>query len=71
MNEDERRQWLPLILLATALVVWASFLALGAVLQWGDERRPGSAIKGLAILSGMCVFLAAWGVALWYRSRRK
>jgi hypothetical protein len=70
VNEEQRKRWLPLILISLALVVWASLLALGAALQLGGEQRSASAIKSVAILGGMCVFLAAWAVALWFRSRR-
>jgi hypothetical protein len=71
MNDQQRKRWLPLLLLASALVIWASLLALGAALQLGDEPRPADAIKAIAILGGMCVFLAAWAAALWFRARRK
>jgi hypothetical protein len=71
MNNDQRKRWLPLLLLAGALVVWAGLLALGAFLDLGANAPPRRLVKPVAILGAMCVFLAFWGLALWLRSRNK
>jgi hypothetical protein len=71
MNDEQRKLWLPLLVLAGALVLWAGMLALGAFLQLGDEQSPRDLAKPLAVFGAMCVFLALWGWALWLRSRRK
>jgi hypothetical protein len=71
MDAEQRKRWLPLLLLGAALLIWAALLALGAVLQLGDERGAANGLKAIVIFSGMCVFLAAWGTALWFRNQRK
>jgi hypothetical protein len=71
MNDNQRTRWLPLILLGSALLLWAAMLAIGAFLQLGADQPASDLRKPLAILGAMCVFLAAWGVALWLRGRRK
>jgi hypothetical protein len=71
MNNDLRKRWLPLAVLAAALVVWAGLLALGAFLDLGANAPPRRLAKPVAILGAMCVFLALWGLALWRRSQNK
>jgi hypothetical protein len=71
MNDQQRKHWLPLLVLAGALILWAGMLALGAFLQLGDPQSPRRIAKPIVVLGAMCVFLALWGWALWLRSRRK
>ena len=70
MNHDQRRKWLPLAILAAALVVWAGVFALGAYLEPGADQPRHDVRKAIIILGSMGVFLAFWGAALWLRSRR-
>jgi membrane protein DedA with SNARE-associated domain len=70
MNDEQRKKWLPLAILAAALVVWAGMLALGAYLEWGADRPRHDLRKPLIVLGSMAAFLAFWGIALWRRARR-
>jgi len=70
MTPDRRKLWLPLGVLAAALVLWAGLLALGAYLEWGADQPQRDLRKPLIILCTMAVFLAGWALALWARSRR-
>ncbi|HVT30199.1 MAG TPA: hypothetical protein VHE81_19460 [Lacipirellulaceae bacterium] len=65
------RSWLPLAVLALALVIWAIFFALGAYLQIGVDQPHHDLRKPIIILACMAGFLAFWGLALWLRTRRK
>jgi len=71
MNDEQRKRWLPLAILAAALVAWAGMLALGSFLQLAEDQPDRNWRKPVTILGAMCVFLALWGWALWHRSRRK
>jgi membrane protein DedA with SNARE-associated domain len=71
MDQDERKKWLPLAVLAVALVVWAGLFALGAYLELGADQPKHDLRKPLVILGSMAAFLAVWGVALWRRAHRK
>jgi len=71
MADQDRKVWLPLAVLAAALVIWASLLALGTYLDWGDDRPHHDPRKAWIVLGTMGVFLAFWGLALWFRSRRR
>jgi membrane protein DedA with SNARE-associated domain len=71
MNFDWRKKWLPLAILAAALVVWAIMFAIGAYLEPGADRPHHDARKAFIILVTMGAFLAFWGIALWVRARRK
>ena len=66
----KRKSWLPLALLASALVLWAGLFAAGAYLNLGADRPDRDFRKPLIILGCMAGFLTFWGVALWLRSRR-
>ncbi len=70
MNNPQRRIWLPLLLLAVALLIWAGFFATGAYLQLGADRPQHDLRKPLLIMGSMAIFLSLWGLALWTRSRR-
>lgn len=70
MNANTRHKWLPLTVLAAALVVWACLLALGAYLEWGADRPRHDLRKPLIVAGTMATFLMFWGLALWRRSRR-
>jgi membrane protein DedA with SNARE-associated domain len=71
MDDKQRRKWLPLAILAVALVVWAGLFALGAYLELGADQPRHDLRKPLIVLGCMAAFLAFWGVALWRRARRK
>jgi type VI protein secretion system component VasK len=70
MDRESRKKWLPLAVLAVALVVWAGLFALGAYLELGSDHPRHDLRKPLIILGSMAAFLILWGVALWRRSRR-
>ena len=70
MDPSIRKNWLPLGLLAVALLVWASIFALGAYLQVGADQPRHDLRKPLIILGSMAIFLSLWGLALWKRVRR-
>jgi hypothetical protein len=70
MNDNTRKKWLPLGVLAVVLVVWAGLFALGAYLQLGADEPKHDLRKPLIIMGSMATFLALWGIALWKRARR-
>jgi membrane protein DedA with SNARE-associated domain len=65
------KKWLPLVLLAVALVVWAGLFAAGAYLEPSADQPHHDLRKPLIILGAMALFLTFWGLALWLRARRK
>jgi hypothetical protein len=67
----DRKRWLPIVLLATALVAWAGLFAAGAYLNLGADRPQHDLRKPLIILGSMATFLTFWGAALWLRARRQ
>jgi hypothetical protein len=70
MDRKSRYQWLPLVILLLALVIWAGLFALGAYLELGADQPRHDLRKPLIILGAMTAFLAVWGLALWCRHRR-
>jgi membrane protein DedA with SNARE-associated domain len=70
MDLETRKKWLPLIILAAALVAWAGVFALGAYLEPSADKPIHDWRKPLIVLGSMAAFLAFWGVALWRRERR-
>jgi hypothetical protein len=70
MESETRKKWLPLAILAGALVLWAGLFAIGAYLQPGDDNPQHDLRKPLIILGSMAIFLALWGLALWARARK-
>ncbi len=70
MNENTRKKWLPLGVLAVVLLIWAGLFALGAYLQIGADEPKHDLRKPLIIMSSMTIFLLLWGLALWARARR-
>ena len=70
MPQDAKKKWLPLAILAAALVIWTGLLALGAYLEWGADQPRRDIRKPLVMLASLTAFLAVWGIALWLRSRR-
>ena len=71
MQSESRKKWLPLAILAVALVIWAGLFAVGAYLQPGDDSPQHDLRKPLIILGTMAAFLALWAVALVIRSRKQ
>jgi hypothetical protein len=65
------KKWLPLALLAVALIVWAGLFAAGAYFEPSADKPLHDLRKPLIILGAMAVFLTFWGLALWLRARRK
>jgi len=65
-----KKLWLPLAILAVALILWAALFAAGAYLEIGADKPRHDIRKPLIILGSMAAFLAFWGLALWLRSRR-
>ena len=70
MNPSRSKIWLPLGLLAAALLIWAGFFALGAYLQIGADQPRHDLRKPLIIMGTMAIFLSLWGIALLIRARR-
>ena len=71
MDIETRKKWLPIGILAVALLLWAGMFALGAYLEVGADRPRHDIRKPLIVMGSMGTFLAFWGMALWLRSRRK
>src|SRR5690348_3467004 len=70
MSTNHRNLWLPLALLAAALLLWAGLFAAGAYLELGVDRPRHDLRKPLIIMGAMATFLSLWGLALWARARR-
>ena len=70
MDDSARRKWLPLAVLAGALLIWAGLFALGAYLALGADQPHRDIRKPLIIMGAMLSFLSFWGLALWLRKRR-
>jgi hypothetical protein len=70
-NGSQPKTWLPLAVIAVALVVWAALLALGAFLELGADQPRHDFRKPMLVLGAMAVFLAVWGLALWLRYHRQ
>ncbi len=68
MNENTRKKWLPLGVLAVVLLAWAGLFALGAYLQIGADEPKHDLRKPLIIMGSMATFLLLWGLALWARA---
>lgn len=66
----QRKPWLPIILLATALVVWAGLFAAGAYFNLGADQPQRDLRKPLIIVGCMTAFLMLWGIALWRRNSK-
>jgi hypothetical protein len=63
-------RWLPLAILAAALLIWGALFALGTYLEPGVDNPKHDIRKPLIIFGGMLLFLAFWGAALLLRSGR-
>jgi hypothetical protein len=70
MTPEQRKMWLPMVVLVVALVAWSGMLALGAFLQMGADQPHHDWRRPLIVMGCMAAFLGVWGVALWKRSRR-
>lgn len=70
MDDSARKKWLPLAVLAGALLVWAGLFAAGAYLALGTDQPHRDIRKPLIIMGFMMTFLSLWGLALWARARR-
>ncbi|HEY3391989.1 MAG TPA: hypothetical protein VGK58_04740 [Lacipirellulaceae bacterium] len=70
MEKNLRIQWLPLMFLGLALMIWAGLFALGAYLELGADSPRRDFRKPLVVLATMTVFLVAWWLLLWKRTRR-
>jgi 4-amino-4-deoxy-L-arabinose transferase-like glycosyltransferase len=71
MDNRTRNIWLPLAILAAALIAWAALFAAGAYFEIGVDNPRHDIRKPLIILASMLTFLALWGLALWRRNHRK
>jgi membrane protein DedA with SNARE-associated domain len=71
IGNESRKRWLPFAILAAALIVWAGMFALGAYLEPSADKPVHDVRKPLIVMGSMAVFLAFWGVALWWRNRRR
>ncbi len=70
MDSRTHKKWLPLAILAVALLLWAAMFAAGAYLQLGADQPQHDLRKPLIIMGAMATFLSLWGLALWNRTRR-
>lgn len=70
MEKNLRSQWLPLMLLALALVIWAGLFAVGAYLELGADSPRRDFRKPLVVLATMAAFLGAWWLLLCKRAGR-
>jgi hypothetical protein len=70
MEKNRRSQWLPLMLLGLALVIWAGLFAVGAYLELGADSPRRDFRKPLVVLATMSVFLGVWWLLLWKRAGR-
>jgi len=71
MDPETRKKWLPLAILAVALLLWAGMFALGAYLEPSADKPEHDWRKPLIVMGSMAAFLTFWGVSLWRRERRK
>jgi hypothetical protein len=71
MDNRSRNIWLPLAILAAALIAWAALFAAGAYFEIGVDNPRHDVRKPLIILASMLTFLGLWGLALWLRKRRQ
>ena len=62
-----RRQWLGIVVIMLALILWAVVHAWGA---YQSQRGQLAVLKGLLVLLSMAIFLASWGALLWLRQRK-
>lgn len=62
-----RRQWLLILLIMAALVIWGIVHAWGALLS---KRGELGLLKALYVLLAMALFLSCWAGLLWVRHRR-
>lgn len=70
MASNLQKKWVPLAILAAALLVWAGIFAAGAYLEIGADRQRHDIRKPLIVMGSMVIFLSLWGLALWKRARR-
>jgi hypothetical protein len=70
MDRRFRYQWLPLVILLLALVLWAGMFAVGAYLELGADSPRRDFRKPLVVLATMALFLGAWWLLLWKRAGR-
>jgi hypothetical protein len=70
MTPTRPTAWLPLALLAGALIIWAGLFAAGAYLELGADAPHHDLRKPLIIMGVMATFLGLWGIALLLRRRR-
>jgi len=71
MERKSRYQWLPLVILLLALVIWAGLFALGAYLELGADSPRRDFRKPLVVMATMAAFLSAWWLLLWKRAGRQ
>lgn len=70
MSSEERNQWLPVLVIAGALLAWGLLLAVGAYLAPGDSGA-GHDLRRLWFVAGMTgAFLLLWAGVLWARARK-
>jgi type VI protein secretion system component VasK len=70
MSSEEKNQWLPVLVIAGALLAWGLLLAVGAYLAPGDAGA-GRDFRKLWVVAAMTgAFLLLWGGVLWVRARK-
>ncbi|NOY29788.1 MAG: hypothetical protein GXP28_06305 [Planctomycetes bacterium] len=70
MTSDQNKTWLPILLIAGALVAWGTILGVGAYLA-PSGKMPGADYRKFLVLAATTAgFLLFWGLALASRAAK-
>ncbi len=70
MTSDQNKTWLPIFLIAGALVAWGTLLGVGAYLAPSGKAAGADYRKFLVIAATTGGFLLFWGLALASRAAK-
>ncbi|MCA9229550.1 MAG: hypothetical protein KDA57_02780 [Planctomycetales bacterium] len=70
MRSDQNQNWLPIALIAGAMVVWGGVLGLGAYWAPSGVEAGADFRKFLVLAATTAGFLLFWALALYLRARR-
>jgi len=68
MNSDQNKTWLPILLIAGAMVAWGTVLGIGAYLAPTGKEAGADWRKFLVLATTTGGFLLFWGLALAWRA---